>query len=392
MANQRLVDMTAASALDGTEVVYGVQSSDNVKITTQAIADLASGGSGDVVGPASATDNAIARYDGTTGKLIQNSGATIDDTGIITGASYIGAGLKADSSAGLLLESNSGTDVALLGAGGGSGATFYGGVNIGGNLTVDTNVLHVDTTNNRVGVNTASPAVAFDVVATGSAQVFNVTNAAGSFTFGVDSLGGYAQAQTANKGVYFYNTVGTSNFGVVGTGGIEFNAPTAKTHVFNVNSSAIATISGTGIAVTGKVNTSTAGTSAGDVATIDGTQTLTNKTLIATSNVVEEITTTASSGTPTPTGGSLRNFFTITALATAPTFAAPSGSPADGNYLTIRIKDDGTARALAWNAIYRAGTDVALPTTTVLGKEMYIGFRYNSGASKWDLLAVANGF
>ncbi len=39
------------------------------------------GGSGDVVGPASATDNAIARFDGATGKLIQNSGATIDDNG-----------------------------------------------------------------------------------------------------------------------------------------------------------------------------------------------------------------------------------------------------------------------------------------------------------------------
>ena len=37
------------------------------------------GGTGDVVGPASATDNAIARFDTTTGKLIQNSGITIAD-------------------------------------------------------------------------------------------------------------------------------------------------------------------------------------------------------------------------------------------------------------------------------------------------------------------------
>jgi hypothetical protein len=43
------------------------------------------GGSGDVVGPASATDNAIARYDTTTGKLIQNSVTTIDDTGNASG-------------------------------------------------------------------------------------------------------------------------------------------------------------------------------------------------------------------------------------------------------------------------------------------------------------------
>ena len=34
-----------------------------------------------VVGPASATDNAIVRYNGTTGKLVQNSGVIIDDSG-----------------------------------------------------------------------------------------------------------------------------------------------------------------------------------------------------------------------------------------------------------------------------------------------------------------------
>ncbi len=38
-------------------------------------------GSGDVVGPASATDNAIARYDTTTGKLLQNSAPLISDAG-----------------------------------------------------------------------------------------------------------------------------------------------------------------------------------------------------------------------------------------------------------------------------------------------------------------------
>lgn len=37
-----------------------------------------------VTGPASATDNAIVRYDLTTGKLIQNSSASISDTGVIT--------------------------------------------------------------------------------------------------------------------------------------------------------------------------------------------------------------------------------------------------------------------------------------------------------------------
>lgn len=48
------------------------------------------GGSGDVVGPASATDNAITRYDGTTGKLIQNSTITLDDNGNIINANSLG--------------------------------------------------------------------------------------------------------------------------------------------------------------------------------------------------------------------------------------------------------------------------------------------------------------
>ena len=42
-------------------------------------------GYGYVVGPISATDNAVARFDGTTGKLIQNSVTTIDDTGNVSG-------------------------------------------------------------------------------------------------------------------------------------------------------------------------------------------------------------------------------------------------------------------------------------------------------------------
>lgn len=43
------------------------------------------GGTGDVVGPGSSTDNAVARFDATTGKLLQNSVVLIDDTGNITG-------------------------------------------------------------------------------------------------------------------------------------------------------------------------------------------------------------------------------------------------------------------------------------------------------------------
>jgi len=44
---------------------------------------------GDVVGPASATDNALARYDGTSGKLIQNSAITLSDAGALQNVNEI---------------------------------------------------------------------------------------------------------------------------------------------------------------------------------------------------------------------------------------------------------------------------------------------------------------
>lgn len=48
------------------------------------IPELSVGAGGDVVGPASATDNAVARFDGITGKLIQNSVMIVDDAGNTT--------------------------------------------------------------------------------------------------------------------------------------------------------------------------------------------------------------------------------------------------------------------------------------------------------------------
>lgn len=48
------------------------------------------GGAGDVVGPSLATDNALARYDGTTGKLIQNSTVVLDDNGNLSNVNSIG--------------------------------------------------------------------------------------------------------------------------------------------------------------------------------------------------------------------------------------------------------------------------------------------------------------
>jgi len=57
--------------------------------TSKWINGTGGGGSGDVTGPASSTDNAISRFDGTTGKLIQNSVVTVDDNGNMAGVNSI---------------------------------------------------------------------------------------------------------------------------------------------------------------------------------------------------------------------------------------------------------------------------------------------------------------
>ena len=66
-------------------------------------------------------------------------------------------------------------------------------------------------------------------------------------------------------------------------------------------------------------------------------------------------------------------------------FNNPTGSPQDGQGLVIRIKDNGTARALTYGSEFR-GVVGALPTTTVLSKILYMAFMYNSAETKWDLV------
>lgn len=64
----------------------------SVSIMRPGPAGPSGSGSGDVVGPASGTDNAFARFDGATGKIIQNSTATLSDTGVAAGMKIIPTG------------------------------------------------------------------------------------------------------------------------------------------------------------------------------------------------------------------------------------------------------------------------------------------------------------
>ena len=89
-------DVGATPATSGTSILYGNGTGGTSNVTVGSGLTFAGGtlsatggATGDVVGPSSATDNAIARFDTTTGKLIQNSVVTVSDTGVIAGAPSI---------------------------------------------------------------------------------------------------------------------------------------------------------------------------------------------------------------------------------------------------------------------------------------------------------------
>jgi hypothetical protein len=100
---------------------------------------------GDVVGPASATDNAVARFDSTTGKLLQNSVVTVGDSGAVSGVTTLTAStsvttpiVQASNSGGLALKNSAGTTQISMGGGGGDNVTIAVATNINGaNAQID---------------------------------------------------------------------------------------------------------------------------------------------------------------------------------------------------------------------------------------------------------------
>jgi hypothetical protein len=73
----------------------------------------------DVEGPASSTDNAIARFDGTTGKLLQNSQLIISDSGDLTGLGTITANSSGATNTVTLTHNGAGDAIQLNHAGAG---------------------------------------------------------------------------------------------------------------------------------------------------------------------------------------------------------------------------------------------------------------------------------
>ena len=74
-------------------------------------------------------------------------------------------------------------------------------------------------------------------------------------------------------------------------------------------------------------------------------------------------------------------------MANATTFTV-TGTPTNGQTLIIRLKDNGTARALTWT-MSGGVIGVTLPTTTVISKWSIVGFKYFTSTTSWKAIAVS---
>jgi hypothetical protein len=115
--------------------------------------------------------------------------------------------------------------------------------------------------------------------------------------------------------------------------------------------------------------------------TLTGTETLTNK------RWTPRVQSVSSSATVTPNADT-DDAVKITAQAAGLTLANPSGTPTTMQAMVIRLKDNGTARAITYGSQYRA-IGIVLPTTTVISKTLYLGMIWNDADTKWDVVGYS---
>lgn len=117
-----------------------------------------------------------------------------------------------------------------------------------------------------------------------------------------------------------------------------------------------------------------------DILSTTNTKTLTNK------RITKRVVTTTDDSTAV-IDTDITDEYELSAMANATTFTV-TGTPTDWQTLIIRLKDNGSARALTWT-MSGGVIGVTLPTTTVISKWSIIWFKYFSSTSSWKAIAVS---
>ena len=330
------------------------------------------GFTGGLISVATATTTPALTVAGTSGGVVYFSSASTWASSAVLAASALVVGGGAGSAPATVTT--------------GTGVVTALGVNVGtaGSVVVNGGVLGTPSSGDFSTGTFTWPT--FNQNTTGSAAKWTTArNLAGN------SVDGSANVAFANKFIVQGTTdsglSGAQFLGALSTGIIK---NTTTTGVLSVATSGTDYAPGTSSAASGLVYSTTSTGALTTVAAPSGTvvgttdtQTLTNKRITA------RIGTITSAATITPTADTVDQY-NVTALAQTASFAIPSGTPTNGQKLSIRIYSAAT-QTISWVTTaggYRViGT--TLPTSNTGTKTTYVGCVYNAADSYWDVVAVA---
>ncbi len=298
----------------------------------------------------------------------------------------VGGGIDASQTTGIILQSVSGLDIAKPGQ-----------ICVSYSDPIDTGVAEWI---NYTSINGSNELVGVTRGCEGYSAHTHVQGATVQFTLSATHLNDLNDVVNGIKGKELTTTAGgTTTYTLTPPTAVAAYVTGAEFNIkMNASNTGASTINISGLGAKSLTKGGATALASGDLLidgvykiTYDGTQFQVSGISAATSTS-PRVVSAASYTTDTGTSLSVAtaDVFIVTAQAGGLLFNAPGGSPAQAQKLIIRIKDDGTARALTYNAVFRASSDLPLPTTTVLSKTLYMGFIYNSTDTKWDLLAVMN--
>lgn len=254
MANSKIVDLTEKTTLANSDdlVLHDATGAETKKIgydnlKTNLESDLSFG---DTTGAASSTDNAIARYDGASGKIIQNSVVIINDAGAVTGVTTVdGRDLAVDGAKLDTIESSADvTDIANVTA-------AINGASLTSATVVANDKILIQDTDDTDNLKTVTAQSIADLAAGGVSSVNGETGVVTLTTgdIGVDTNSNYV---TDAQLVVIGNTSGTNTGDQTSVSGASGNTDAINSATTTVN------VSASTAPTSGQVLTATSGTAA----------------------------------------------------------------------------------------------------------------------------------